>query len=92
MDEQKWLDERRQISGALGLKGIGGEDVAPIAYVLAAIEQLQNKGTESLAAEVVELAAQIQSSAGLASRLLSAQKIQVEISDLIKAAKAAKES
>ena len=43
MREKYWLDERRQISKALLLEGIAGEDIAPIAYVLAAIEQLQAK-------------------------------------------------
>lgn len=36
-----WLEERRQISKALKLEGLAGEDIAPIAYVLAAIEGLQ---------------------------------------------------
>ena len=35
--------ERKQISAALKLKGILGEEIAPIAYILAEIERLQKK-------------------------------------------------
>jgi len=43
-ENEQWRKERRQISKALKLEGILGEDVAPIAYVLAAIEQILKKG------------------------------------------------
>lgn len=41
MSKQRWINERRQISKALKVEGIAGEDIAPVAFVLAAIRQLQ---------------------------------------------------
>ncbi|KKN00794.1 hypothetical protein LCGC14_1134190 [marine sediment metagenome] len=38
--------ERKQISIALKLKGILGEEIAPINYILAEIERLQKKVTK----------------------------------------------